>query len=140
MLRLTTQSKIILIYSFLAAVIFNYTLVEKVLEIYPISSGGLTFIISLLILVTTINALFLSLISNKFTLKVVFSAFTLIGIYSSYFAYKFGIIIDDVMILNIISTDAAEASGLLSLDIILISIFAVIAVFIIYKVKSPLKI
>ena len=139
MLRLTTQSKIILIYSFLAAVIFNYTLVEKVLEIYPISSGGLTFIISLLILVTTINALFLSLISNKFTLKVVFSAFTLIGIYSSYFAYKFGIIIDDVMILNIISTDAAEASGLLSLDIILISIFAVIAVFIIYKVKIPFE-
>ena len=139
MLRLTTQSKIILIYSFLAAVIFNYTLVEKVLEIYPISSGGLTFIISLLILVTTINALFLSLISNKFTLKVVFSAFTLIGIYSSYFAYKFGIIIDDVMILNIISTDAAEASGLLTLDIILISIFAVIAVFIISKVKIPFE-
>ncbi|HCK04405.1 MAG TPA: phosphoethanolamine transferase [Methylophilaceae bacterium] len=130
---LTKQYQLILVYAFSVAGLFNIPLFQKLFDAYDLSLNSILFSISLWVVIGSLNAFVLSIFSNKYTLKSLMVIFTIIGASTSYFSFKLGIIFDDVMILNMISTDVAEAEGLMTIELMMLIFVLVIFTYLIFK-------
>lgn len=115
----TAQTKAILLVVIFIMLSGNYALFHRILNIYPLTLHNLPFLISLALFFTSLTAIFFLLISHGKWTRWVLAAFLLIASQSAYYMDHLGVIIDTVMIDNIMQTNRAELSGLMTSTLIL---------------------
>lgn len=114
----------------------NYRFAANVLGVYPLSAANIPFFISLALILFCVNIILLSVVTIKFMTKPALILFLLLSAFAAYFMDTYNVIIDDVMIDNIVRTDRAEVTNLISLKQILYVIFlGLIPSFIVLKLK-----
>jgi lipid A ethanolaminephosphotransferase len=92
----------------------NFSLFERILEIYPLTWHHLPFLISLVIFFSILCALFFLLISHGKATRWILALFLIIASQTAYYMDKFGVIIDVVMMDNILQTNRQEFAGLMT--------------------------
>lgn len=78
------------------------------------SVGLWTYAIAVGLGLTAIQFILLAVLANRWTLKPVLVVLALVAAASSYFSARYGIYLDPSMLRNVLETDVAEASELLS--------------------------
>ncbi len=92
----------------------NYHLFQATSAVFTPIETSTPFLLSPLLVLFCTHALLLGLLSNRFIFKPLATLLMLIAVPVSYFSDRFGTIIDDAMILNLLQTDCAEAIALLT--------------------------
>ncbi len=82
-------------------------------EIYPPASGNILFLLSIGLLILSINCVVLSLLSIVLFPKIVASLLIMIASVVSYFQNEYGTIVDSLVIESTLQTDPAEVMDLL---------------------------
>jgi len=105
-----------------------------VINVYPLESENIGFLISLAIVIFSFIAIILSLISFKYIQKPFIIFIFIISSLSSYFMNTYNIVIDDTMIQNILQTNMSESMDLLSMkQLLYFIILGLIPSYFIYK-------
>ena len=127
-------------YLIIAVVVFlvstaNLGFFKQVIAIYPFNAN-IGFIISLTGLLFGLMWLLFQLLCYRPTIKVVLVAMVLIAAVCGYFTDAYGTVFDTNMLINSLQTDQAEATGLMSLSLIIrVLLLGVLPAFIISKVR-----
>lgn len=95
----------------------NSTFFVQILNYYPRSWHNITFLISLFFFFALATILFMQIISLIKIEKWIAILMVLVTASSAYYMDTYGVIIDDVMIHNLISTDTLEVMGLMSTEL-----------------------
>lgn len=74
------------------------------------------FVIAIFVLVTGLHALLLLLVANRWTVKPLLAVLAVTTALATYYMRAYGVILDPSMLRNVLRTDVAEASELLSFD------------------------
>ncbi len=101
----------------------NNTFFEKILSHYSISWQNISFLISLFLFFALGTILFTQIISFIKIEKWISVVIVLVTATSAYYMDTYGVIIDDIMIHNMISTDTLEVMGLMSTEFVVRIIF-----------------
>jgi len=101
----------------------NIALYKNILDIYPLESNNILFLLSLVIVFSCAIIILMSLVCYRYTLKPVLITVLLVSAGASYFMMTYNVVIDDVMIANIIQTDNDEASDLMNIRFFLYLLF-----------------
>jgi lipid A ethanolaminephosphotransferase len=109
-----TRPSLILLVSFLIILFDNVALMRALLGSYPLTPGNIAFLVSLMLLLVSLLALLLNLVSTQYTTKPVLMTVLLIAAVIAYFMNTYNIMIDETMIQNMLETNPAEASDLLT--------------------------
>lgn len=132
----TTQSKLILVASFLLTLFFNFTFFSKTISVYPPAGSAIFFLISLFIVLTAFINIILNLFRSEYTTKPVLIVIFLLSSLAAYVTDSYGTIIDETMLLNIFNTDKHEALDLVSFKLFLYFAFlGLLPSFLIFKTK-----
>ncbi|MBL1320818.1 MAG: phosphoethanolamine--lipid A transferase [Methylophaga sp.] len=119
-----SPSALIISVAIFLVVFENITFFEEVLKTYPLSETlSVLFLPSLAVVFSCVNIIILSLLCYRYTIKPVLITLLLLSAASAYFMDSYHVIIDDVMIDNIVKTDAGEAFDLLSIKQFLYILF-----------------
>lgn len=118
-----SSSKLIIYVAAFILLFGNITFFSNVLDVYPFSIKNSLFLLSLAVVFGGVTIFLLSLLCYKKTVKPVLIIVLLVSSSAAYFMDSYNIIIDDLMIDNIVNTDAGESLDLLSLRQILYLIF-----------------
>jgi len=86
----------------------------EVIAVYPPEEGHLGFVVSLSVLLTAVFALLMAMFSLLVPTRLVVSFFILLAAITGYYSDQFGVVIDNVMLENVIQTDAAEVRDLIN--------------------------
>lgn len=114
----TSQYRLVILFSAIVAILYNYNFYSRFENIYPLSQGNIGLNISSVMLVFSIHLLLFSLISSRWFIKPILIVSTLLGWSALYFGYEYGTIVNTGMIQNTLQTDPAEAAGLFSFSLI----------------------
>lgn len=117
-LNLTATQLIILSAVFLL-ISGNLTYFDNVLAVYPWGAGNAFFLVSLAIVACCAIIILISLLSVLIPVRIVLSVLFLVAAFAGYVSDSFGTIVDDTMINNLFETDAAEASELTSIGLLI---------------------
>jgi lipid A ethanolaminephosphotransferase len=101
----------------------NFSLFERILEIYPFTLHHLPFLISLVIFFSILSALFFLLICHGKATRWILVLFLILASQTAYYMDKFGVIIDVVMMDNIMQTNRQEFAGLMTGSLLVRTIF-----------------
>lgn len=112
-MRMTSQNKFILLVGLFIMLTGNVTLVQRLLEIYPIGEN-LPFLIGLGLFLTAGTMIFLLLVSAGRPGKWVLAFFLLGAAIAGFYMDQYGVVIDAEMIFNIVETNPQELAGLLN--------------------------
>lgn len=116
----------------------NYSFFRNVLEVYPLTTTNLPFLLSLVCVLWGVISVLLSLFSTRYTLKPTLIFFLLLTSVTAYFMDSFRIIIDDDMIRNTIETNIDESMDLVTPGLfVYIGIIGLLPSFLILKL--PVK-
>lgn len=133
-----TQYRLIVITAIFLTLFTNVAFFKNVIEVYPLTTTNILFVLSLFVMLTTVIVLILTLLSSKHTTKPLLIAFLIISSLTNYFMNSYHIVIDESMIRNSIQTDLNESMDLFSLELVgyllILGILPSIAVY-----KFPLK-
>ncbi len=140
-MKKTISSTLVIILTAIFIVAFdNEAFYIKVLEIYPINSQNILFLLSLIIILLLIIVLFFKLINSRYTLKSILILFLLISSLLNYFMVTYNLVIDHEMIRNALQTDINESLDLLTTKMALYFIFfGLIPSFVVYKLDVEYK-
>ena len=126
----------ILIVSVLFTLVYNLAFFRNIFDQYPLNANNAAFLTSLLLLLTSVNALVLGLILTKFTLKPVLMLIFPLAAGASYFMNNYNVIIDSVMIQNVIATDSRETADLFSVELLAyIGLLGILPAVIVYRLN-----
>ncbi len=92
----------------------NFRFLINFTAVYPVATNSLLFSASVALLLLCVNTLLMALFCCSVTTKPALILFLLLSAFAAYFMDTYNVIIDDVMIDNILRTDHAEVSNLLS--------------------------
>ncbi len=92
----------------------NFAFFSNVTDAYPVGIKNIGFLLSLAVLSACITSILLALICYRYTIKPVLITILVASSVTGYFMDTYNVVIDDVMIGNIMATNPAEASDLLS--------------------------
>jgi lipid A ethanolaminephosphotransferase len=95
----------------------NLTFFGKFIDAYPLGFMNGLYLLSVAILLGSLNVLLLSLICYRYTIKPVLITLLMVTAGVAYFMDSYHIVIDEPMIDNILRTDPAESFDLLSLKL-----------------------
>lgn len=133
-----SQTQLILFVALFLTTTGNFAFFTNIADVFPWNSGNAGFLLSMVVLLVSVQALFMALFSLVFPVRVVVSVFILLASPIGYASNQFGAVIDTLMIQNILQTDAHEVSDLLNtgfqLRVLLLGIIPVIGVW-----KFPVK-
>lgn len=113
-----TQTTTILIVAFFIMLTGNYSLFHGIVSIYPLTLRNLPFLISLALFFTSLTAIFFLIICQQKATRWILALFLIIAAQSAYYMDHFKVIIDTVMIDNVMETNRAEFSSLVTLSLI----------------------
>lgn len=131
-----TSSRLILLVSIFLIAFGNVTFFSNIVSVYQINLKNSLFLLSLAIVFGGVTVLFLSLLCHKYTIKPVLIAVLLLSSSVSYFMDSYNVVIDEAMIRNIVSTDAAESFDLISVKMVLyIALLGILPSVFVYRVK-----
>lgn len=100
--------------------------------------GASAFLVSVFVLVLTLQALLLLLSPTRWLMRAVASALFIVASLSSWFTQTYGAIMNKDMLRNVIETDAAEVSGLLNPYLLAhVLIFGILPAVLVWKVRLP---
>jgi lipid A ethanolaminephosphotransferase len=121
--NVSSQVRAILLVTGFIMVTGNWSLFSRILDIYPLSIGRFPFLLSLALFFSILCGLFFLLISYGKAARWLLALFLIIASQAAYYMDKFGVIVDVVMIDNIFQTNPQEFAGLLTLSLVLRTIF-----------------
>lgn len=101
----------------------NYSLFHGIVSVYPLTLRNLPFLISLALFFSSLTAIFFLMVCQHKTTRWILALFLIVVSQSAYYMDHFRIIIDTEMIDNIMQTNLAEFSGLVTLILIVKTIF-----------------
>jgi len=130
-----SMTKLILIVAAFLTLVGNTRFFSDTIIFYPWADNNL-FIISLFIWLFSFLAIFLLLVSYRYSVKPILIFLLLVSSMVTYFANNYGIVIDDNMIANSMETNMAESMDLFSLKLVLyFLILGVIPSYYVYKAQ-----
>ncbi len=116
--REVSSTRLTMAVSLFFIVVYNRSFFQHVIEVYPVSWQNIWFLLSLATGVTLVIALFITLLSSKYTTKPLLVLLFIASSLSVYFAEKYHVVIDYIMIRNITETNYLETYDLLNLKIL----------------------
>ncbi len=120
---MNTQLRTIFLVTAFIMLTGNYSLFSRIEHIYSFGMNNLLFLMSLGAFFSVLTAMFLIAISHGRATRWVLALFLMIASQSAYYMDKFGVIVDMVMIDNIVQTNAHEFAGLLSISLLIRTLF-----------------
>ena len=113
-----SQRSLILLGAGLLTGAFNYRLFSATMAAFPASDHPLLFIVSLAVILYGLHVFLLTMISSRRLIKPVLTVLILVAATVAYFSDRFGTIIDDAMILNLLRTDSGEVLDLVTPELL----------------------
>jgi len=113
-----TQGGLVMATALFLLVTANSTFLRKISATYALSAHNAGFLMSLVVLAGALMVFLISPWTGRFTTKPLITLWLLIGASSAYFTDRFGVVIDDVMIQNLLETNPGEASDLITVEFI----------------------
>ena len=110
---LSSNSLIVAVAVFVA-LFANAAFVTSAFNVYKNSAEEILFASSLLPFITAIFVVILSALCHRAAVKPVLIAFLLLSSVIAYFMNRYGVVINDDMLVNVLETDTREARDLLS--------------------------
>jgi lipid A ethanolaminephosphotransferase len=110
---MTSQNKANLLVGFFILLTGNVTLVERLLEIYPLADN-LPFLIGVCLFFTAGTLIFLLIVATGRPAKWVLALFLLGAAAAGFYMDQYGVVIDAEMMFNIIETNPQELAGLMN--------------------------
>lgn len=130
---MTAQNKLILLVALFISLTGNATLVQRLLEIYPLGEN-LPFLIGLGLFFTAGTMIFLLLVATGRPGKWVLAFFLLGAAIAGFYMDQYGVVIDAEMIFNIVETNPQELAGLMNVSLALrVLLFGVLPVFLLFR-------
>lgn len=124
MIKITKQTSLILLVVVFIMLTGNYSLFHGIVSIYPLTLRNLPFLISLALFFSSLTAIFFLTICQHKATRWILALFLIVAAQSAYYMDHFKVIIDTVMIDNIMETNRAEFSSLVTLSLIARTIFS----------------
>lgn len=109
-----SELQFILLMNLFFSLVMNWAFIGELTKTYPLSFSNLAFILSLQIVLFCAQFIFLNLLRCTRLLKPIALFLILVSAMAAYSMDHFGIIIDQVMLLNLFSTYSEEAIGLIT--------------------------
>jgi lipid A ethanolaminephosphotransferase len=130
---MTLQNRAILLVGLFILLTGNATLVQRLLEIYPLS-GNLSFLIGLGLFFTAATLIFLLLVATGRAGKWVLAFFLLGAAIAGFYMDQYGVVIDAEMMFNIAETNPQELAGLLNPSLAWrLLVFGAIPIFLLFR-------
>lgn len=115
----TPNQRLVLLVSVFIMLTGNITFLERVAGIYSLEQGHWAFLLSVFCLFTAATAFLLNLVAYRTFTAPVLALFLLISSATAYFMDKYGTVLNDEMLINMLQTNVSEAGDLLSLSMVL---------------------
>jgi len=112
------QISLILLGSGFLTVGFNYRLFRATAIAFPPSVDHVLFLASLGVVLFGVHVILLTVLSSRVLIKPLLGVWILIAATVAYFADRYGTIIDDAMILNLLRTDSGEVMDLITPELL----------------------
>ena len=116
--RAVHQVSLILLGGGLLTVAFNYRLFSATLSAFPTSFHHGLFLVSLGFVLFGVHLVLLTLVSSRFLIKPLLTVLIIVAAPVAYFSDRYGTIVDDAMILNLLRTDTAEVTDLITPELL----------------------
>lgn len=130
---------LIVVVAVYVALFGNTALFAGAFNVYDGSAEEVLFAASLLPFMAAIFVLILSALCHRAAAKPVLIAFLLLSALIAYFTNRYGVIIDDDMLVNVLETDSGEARDLLSIPLFLyLLILGVLPSLVVYRASLKL--
>ena len=113
-----TKSKLVILIALFLGLFGNFAFFKNVTAVYPLSAGNALFLVSLSVVLVSLIALLLNLLSIRAATKPILILILLLSSFASYFMDSFNVIIDASMLQNAAQTNLAESKDLFSLKLI----------------------
>lgn len=113
------QLSLILLGAGLLTIAFNYRLFSATMAAFPNSFHHVLFLVSLGVILFGVHVILLTLVSSRLLIKPLLSVLILVAAPVAYFSDRYGTIIDDAMILNLLRTDSGEVMDLITPELLL---------------------
>jgi lipid A ethanolaminephosphotransferase len=121
------------------ALFANTALINSALNIYNGGAEEILFTISLLPFVAAIFIVILAALCHRAAVKPVLITFLLLSSIIAYFTNKYGVVVDDDMLVNVLQTDTREAGALISFALVLyVLILGVVPSLFVYRAELNL--
>lgn len=142
-----SQNQLTLIISFFFILFYNFTFFSKTLAVYPLDTHNVFFLTSLVVILISATNLMLNLLlffMNTFLrvvrLKVIYKRFYIVifflAMLAAYVMDSYSVVVDDMMLLNILKTDAHESLDLVTIKLLFyVVLLFIIPMFLIYKIQ-----
>ena len=112
------QVSLIVLGSCLLTLAFNYRLFSATMAAFPASDRQFLFVVSIAFVLFGLHAILLTALSSRQLIKPMLSVLILVAATVAYFSDRFGTIIDDAMILNLLRTDSGEVMDLVTPELL----------------------
>ena len=130
------KSKLVILVALFLGLLGNFAFFRNVTAVYPLSFGNAAFLLSLSVVLVSVIALLLSLVTIRAVTKPVLILILLLSSFASYFMDSFNVVIDVSMLQNIAQTNVAESSDLFSLKLVFyVLLLGVLPSVLVYKVN-----
>lgn len=116
---ITPNQRLVLIVSLFIMLTGNYTFLNRVADIYFIDPGHLAFMVSVFFLFAAATAFLLNFLAYRGFTAPVLAIFLLISSATAYFTDKYGTVLNDEMLVNMLQTNASEAGDLFSVSLVI---------------------
>lgn len=131
---------LIVIVAIYVALFANTALFAGAFNVYDGSAEETLFVVSLLPFLAAVFVLILTALCHRAAAKPVLIAFLLLSSLIAYFTNRYGVVIDDDMLVNVLETDRGEARDLLSLPLFLyVMILGVLPSLFVYRAELNLS-
>ena len=94
----------------------NYTFFTNLLNVYPFTQNS-GFVLSIAVVLFAVTVFIFTLISSRWTTKPLLILTLLVSSLTTYFVDTYHVVIDDGMIRNVVQTNIAESSDLLTVKL-----------------------
>lgn len=121
--HINSQHKMLLLVVAFIMLTANMSLWTRILAIYPLVPHNAGFLASLVVFFSAFTALFFISICHGRATRWVMAILLIISSQTAYYMDQFGVVIDNVMIDNMLQTSTAEFAGLLSVSLVIKTIF-----------------
>jgi lipid A ethanolaminephosphotransferase len=114
-----SANALIVLAAVFVALFANTALFARAFDVYGGSVEEILFAVSLIPFMAAIFILVLSALCHRAGAKPILIAFLLLSSLIAYFTNRYGVVIDDDMLVNVLETDSGEARDLLSVPLFL---------------------
>lgn len=111
-----SASRLMLLSAVFLSLSANWRFMTAAAEAFPPGHGNVLFLLSLPLVHACVLVLLLVMVGSRFLLRPVLTVLFLLAAPAAYFSDRFGAVIDETMILNVLQTDPAEVRDLVTLE------------------------